>query len=144
MIVSKERKFIYLRVKRTFCNECGFSFPVTVCVLTLFVFILSFQGAQLVAVKGLYKEIRQYEKNQYYFLLALKETEKYLADWGENYEGTGQFTYRECSIAYRIQEVDGGGLQIIYSLYFPGRPEVNGVAYYDKHSKRMIKWYEKG
>jgi len=73
MAMSRVRKSICLPVKKTIGNECGFSFPVTLCLLMLFVFTLSFQAAQLVAVKGFYKEILQYEKNQYIFLLALKE-----------------------------------------------------------------------
>lgn len=144
MAMSRVRKSICLPVKKTIGNECGFSFPVTLCLLMLFVFTLSFQAAQLVAVKGFYKEILQYEKNQYYFLLALKETEKYLAETGDNYDKEGRFTYRDCTVNYRIQEVESDRLQILYSLFFAGRPEVNGVAYYDKHLKRIVKWFEKG
>lgn len=136
--------FTCLLTRRWAKNDKGFSYPVTLCILTLFTLLLSFQFTQLVMNKRFYEEVAQYEKNSYYFLLALQETEKRLQGTGDEYEKTGVIVYEDGSVSYNIVEAGKDLLQITYRLYLPSRAEVDGLGYYDKQLKKMVNWFEKG
>lgn len=144
MKIPIKRAFTYLFARRLTKNNRGFAYPVTLCVLTLFTVLLSFQFMQLVMEKRFYEEVAQYEKNNYYFLLALKETEKRLQESGEEYEKTGVIVYKDGTVSYSIVENGNDLLQITYRLNLPPRTEVNGLGYYNKNSGKMVNWFEKG
>lgn len=143
MKTSIKQAFTCLLIRRL-NNIKGFAYPVTLCILTLFTILLSFQFTQLVMDKRFCEEVAQYEKNNYYFLLALKETEKRLQESGEEYERKGEIVYKDGTVSYSIVEAGNNLLQITYRLNLPPRTEVNGLGYYNKKLGKMVNWFEKG
>lgn len=144
MKIFIKRRSIYLSAGKLTGNERGFAFPVTLCILMLFTIVLSFKASQLVIEKRFYKEIEQFEKNQFYFLTAIKKTEEYLSSSGEDYEKAGVFEFKDCTVSYHITQAESELLHITYSFILPGRAEVNGIAYYDRQIKKIVNWHEKG
>lgn len=123
-------------------NEKGFMYPVTLCILVLFSMFLAVQFNQYLSEKKLVQEIRQLERNQYYFLHSLIKVERLLIDG--NVGTSGKIHFDEGTVTYEVQTINSYMLQIIFNLKVVDNDTVlTGFGYFDLEHKKMISWMER-
>ncbi|MFE8702494.1 competence type IV pilus minor pilin ComGG [Cytobacillus sp. FJAT-54145] len=121
-------------------NERGFLYPFTLCVLLIFSTFLLVQSNLYLDEKRLLNEIEQMEKSRYYFLSSIKKMEFILAE--ESFENAGHLLFRDGGVHYIIEE-ETDRFKITFNLTVGSNDNLMGIGYYDKVSKKMIKWIEK-
>lgn len=122
-------------------NEKGFMFPVTLCVLLLFSLFLSLHFNLYLSEKRSSIEIEHFERNQFYFLQALKKVEQLLLE--EGYPLTDIFFYEKGTVTYSVSELEPELLQITYRLNTEVHTDLLAMSYYDTALQRTIKWVER-
>lgn len=121
-------------------NEKGFMYPVTLCILILFLIFLQVHFNHYVIEKRISTEIEQFEKNQMHFIQSFKKVEATLNQ--DAYELVGRIIYKDGTVYYTIEEIGTNLFQITFRLQVQSRRDVTGLAFYDRDLRKIIKWIE--
>lgn len=122
-------------------NERGFMFPVTLCILLIFITFLSVHFNQYISEKRYLIELEDFERNQYYFLQSLKKVEHQLSEGVPAPNGT--FIYQEGTVTVSTSEMGTNQLQITFRLHTEAQTDLTAMSYYDLDLQKMTKWIER-
>jgi hypothetical protein len=122
-------------------NEKGFTYPLTLVVLILFLSFFSFRVEQLLAERRLWYETTVILQEEYYFNSTFKKIEKIMKS-GSVIPAQGAFPYLKGSVSYKTESTIGTVQKIYFILKMNTGETVGGRGFFDIASKKMIKWIE--
>lgn len=122
-------------------NEKGFTYPLSLCILTFFALFFLIGLDQYVAEKRFYKETETILVGEYYMLAAVKETENLLMNG--QLPTSGRFIYTNGEITYQRKVLSAVLDEVTFTLKFSSMEQWSALAHYDKVQKKWVKWVEK-
>ncbi len=122
-------------------NEKGFMFPVTLCILLIFMTFLSIHFNQYISEKRYLLEVEDFERNQFYFLQSMKKVESQLQEGLLTSKGT--LIYEEGTVSYSMSKIATDLFQITYRLNTDEQTDLVAMSYYDTNVQKMVKWLER-
>ncbi|MCM2531677.1 ComGG family competence protein [Neobacillus pocheonensis] len=123
-------------------TEKGFTYPLTLCVLILFLLFFSFHVEQLLTERKMAHETATILLEDYYFLSTVKKIEKMYQSTGIQTKGT--FKYSNGIMDYQAETLIGTSQKVNFTLRLNTGETIIGSGYFDTKLKRMIKWVEMG
>lgn len=122
-------------------SEHGFTYPLTLCTLLLFLLFFSMHIEQLLSERKITVETKEIHMQEYYFLSSVKKVESLYQTRG-TMPAKGTLIYLNGTVDYR-PETPSAYIQIVdFTLVLHEREPVVGYGYFDTRSKTMIKWVE--
>ena len=122
-------------------NEKGFTYPLTLVLLILFLTVFSFRVEQLVTERKLAHETAVILQEEYYFHSSSKKIEK-LMQSGAVIPAKGTFSYLKGIIDFQADSPIGSVQKINFTLRLHTGETVVGRGFFDIATKKMIKWTE--
>lgn len=122
-------------------SERGFTYPLTLVVLILFLSIFSFRVEQLLSERKLSYETTVILQEEYYFHSSFKKIEKLLQSGGV-VPVKGSFSYQKGIMGYQADIPIGSVQKINFTLKMHTGETVAGRGFFDLAAKKMIKWAE--
>jgi ComG operon protein 7 len=122
-------------------NEQGFTYPLTLAVLILFLLLFSFRVEQLLTERKLAHETSLILQEEYYFHSSVKKVEEIMQS-GSVISPKGTFTYLNGSMAFQADIPIGSIQKINFTLRMDTGETLVGRGFFDTASKKMIKWVE--
>jgi len=123
-------------------NEKGFTYPLTLCLLIIFLLFVTSRMELLVRERQISNETKTFLKKEYYLLAAVKKSERILQS-GESFQNSGIYQFQTGKVSWIQETQTGGGFKITFNLLMDSGETSVGVATYDYVAKKMIKWVEK-
>ncbi|MEW8986998.1 MAG: competence type IV pilus minor pilin ComGG [Bacillus sp. (in: firmicutes)] len=96
---------------------------------------------QYLAEKRMLKEAETVLKTEYYFLYCARKLEVKLQTEEPIMSG-GEFLLQDGFVNY-VKEDTGATLKMTFNLTLSTGEKAIGIAYYNKNTKKMVKWVEK-
>ncbi|MDR4948575.1 competence type IV pilus minor pilin ComGG [Neobacillus cucumis] len=122
-------------------DERGFTYPLTLCTLLLFLIFFSMHIEQLLSEHKMAVETATILKQEYYFLSSAKKVESLYQTRG-TIPAKGTFVYINGTMDYKA-ETPSAYVQIVdFTLVLHLREPIVGYGYFDTRSKSLIKWVE--
>jgi hypothetical protein len=122
-------------------NEQGFTYPLTLAVLILFLLLFSFRVEQLSTERKLAHETSLILQEEYYFHSSVKKVEEMIQSGGV-IPSRGTFTYLNGNIVFQADIPIGAIQKINFTLRMDTGETLVGRGFFDTSSKKMIKWVE--
>jgi competence protein ComGG len=122
-------------------NENGFTYPLTLTVVILFLLLFSFRVEQLLTERKLSYENTIILQEEYYFHSSVKKVEEIMQSGGV-IPSKGTFTYLKGSMGFHADIPIGTVQKINFTLRMHTGTTVVGRGFFDIASKKMIKWIE--
>ncbi|MEC1522993.1 competence type IV pilus minor pilin ComGG [Neobacillus niacini] len=122
-------------------NEQGFTYPLTLAMLLLFLSLFSFRVDQLLTERKLAHETNLILQEEYYFHSSVKKVEEIML-LGGVIPSKGTFTYLKGSMGFQADIPIGTIQKINFTLKMHTGETVVGRGFFDITSKKMIKWTE--
>ncbi|WP_419956139.1 competence type IV pilus minor pilin ComGG [Neobacillus niacini] len=122
-------------------NEQGFTYPLTLAMLLLFLSLFSFRVDQLLTERKLAHETNLILQEEYYFHSSVKKVEE-IMQLGGVIPSKGTFTYLNGSMGFQADIPIGTIQKINFTLKMHTGETVVGRGFFDITSKKMIKWTE--
>jgi hypothetical protein len=119
-------------------REQGFTYPLTLVVLILFLSIFSFRVEQLLSERKMSYETNVILQEEYYFHSSFKKIEKILQSGGV-ISGRGSFSYQKGTMGYQADIPIGSVQKIHFTLKMYTGETVAVRCYFDIAAKKMIK-----
>jgi hypothetical protein len=123
-------------------NENGFTYPITLSILIIFLFFFSIRVEQLLNERKMAQETMKILEQEYYQLISVKKIEKILQD-GDSIQPQGTFNYNNGRLVFQANIPAGEIQEITFTLQLHSGEISKGIGYYDLHLKKMVKWIEK-
>ncbi|MFP7297653.1 competence type IV pilus minor pilin ComGG [Neobacillus niacini] len=122
-------------------SERGFTYPLTLVVLILFLSIFSFRVEQLLSERKMFYETTVILQEEYYFHSSFKKIEKIIQTGGV-IPVKGSFSFQKGNMAYQADNPIGSVQKVSFTLKLNSGETVTGRSYFDLAAKKMIKWNE--
>ncbi|GHH96982.1 competence type IV pilus minor pilin ComGG [Neobacillus kokaensis] len=122
-------------------NEKGFTYPLTLCLLILFLIFFSMNVERLLSERKLVHETEALLKEEYYFLSTVKKMEKMLEE-EKGIPGKGSIHFQEGDMNYQSEPPAGITQKVNYTLHLKSGITVVGSGVFDIATKKLIKWAE--
>jgi hypothetical protein len=122
-------------------NENGFTYPLTLAVVILTLFLFSFRVEQLLTERKMSYENTIILQEEYYFHSSVKKIEEIMQAGGV-IPSKGTFTYLKGSMGFQADIPIGTVQRINFTLRMHTGATVTGRGIFDISSKEMIKWIE--
>lgn len=122
-------------------NEQGFTYPLTLAVLLLFIMVFTFRVEQILSEKKLAHETEKVLQEEYYFHSTVRKVEKIMQSTG-TIPPRGTFPYRNGNMEYQAELPIGTTQKINFTLKMKSGGTLIGRGYFEINSKRLIKWTE--
>ncbi len=122
-------------------NEQGFTYPLTLAVLILFLLLFSFRIEQLLTERKFAHETNKILQEEYYFHSSVKKVEEIMQSDGV-IPSIGTFTYVNGSMTFQADIPFGTIQKINFTLRMDTGETAVGRGFFDTASKKMIKWAE--
>lgn len=123
-------------------NEGGFTYPLTLSILILFLFFFSTKVEQLLIDRKMAHETKIILLQEYYMLTSAKKIENMLQSV-DSIQANGTFAYRYGNMDYKSDIPADTTQKISFTLRLYSGETFLGFGYYDTFTKKMIKWIEK-
>jgi hypothetical protein len=123
-------------------NENGFTYPLTLSILIIFLLIFSVRIEQLQSERKMAIEIRKILVQEYYMATSVKKLEKILQEGGL-LESNGTFHYKFGEMEYKPITPVNDIQKVSFTLHLDTGEIANGVGDYDLNFKKMVNWVEK-
>ncbi|WP_160721655.1 competence type IV pilus minor pilin ComGG [Bacillus sp. USDA818B3_A] len=122
-------------------NQRGFTYPLTLCILLLFLIFFSMHIEQLLSEQKMAEETTALLRQEYYFLSTAKKIELLYQTKG-TIPSKGTYVYAHGTMDYRA-ETPSAYVQIVdFTLVIQRREPVVGFGYFDTRSRSLIKWVQ--
>jgi hypothetical protein len=122
-------------------SERGFTYPLTVCTLLLFLIFFSMHIEALLSERKMAVETKEIQMQEYYFLSSAKKVESLYQTRG-TIPARGTLVYINGTMNYRA-ETPSSNIQIVdFTLVLYSREPIVGYGYFDTSTKTIIKWVE--
>ncbi|WML45295.1 competence type IV pilus minor pilin ComGG [Neobacillus sp. PS3-40] len=123
-------------------SEQGFTYPLTLSILMIFLVFYSIRVEQLLIERKMNQETKKIEKQEYYMLSSTKKIEKLLHD-GQPIQQYSTFTYKY-GIVNVLTNIPIGNIQkITFTLHLDSGEVSEGIGYFDINFKKIVQWEEK-
>jgi hypothetical protein len=122
-------------------NENGFTYPLTLAVVILFLLLFSFRVEQLLTERKMSHENTIILQEEYYFHSSVKKIEEIMQSGGV-IPSKGTFAYLKGSMGFQADIPIGTLQKINFTLRMHTGETVVGRGFFDISSKKMIKWIE--
>jgi competence protein ComGG len=96
-------------------NENGFTYPITLSILIIFLFFFSIRVEQLLSERKMTQETKKILEQEYYQLISVKKIEKILQD-GDSIQSTGMFNYNNGRFDFQANIPAGEIQEITFTL----------------------------
>lgn len=122
-------------------NEQGFTYPLTLAVLILFLLLFSFRVEQLLTERNLAHETNLILQQEYYFHSSVKKVEELMQSGGV-VPAKGTFSYLKGNMGFQAEIPNGTIQRVNFTLRMHTGETLAGRGFFDITSKKMIKWIE--
>jgi hypothetical protein len=122
-------------------NEQGFTYPLTLVVLIIFLTFFSFRVEQLLTERKLSYQTAIILQEEYYFHSSVRKIEKIMQTGGV-IPIRGSFSFLKGSMAYQAETPIGKIQKVNFTLRMHSGETVGGRGFFDTASKKMTKWTE--
>jgi hypothetical protein len=123
-------------------NENGFTYPLTLSVLIVFLIFFSVNVEQLQSERKMAHETKKILKQEYYMMSSAKKIEKRIQN-GDSIQTNGVFIYKGGKVDYLSSSPLDGIQKVTFTLQLESGEVASGIGYYDINVKKMSKWVEK-
>ena len=123
-------------------NEQGFTYPLTLSVLIIFLLFFSIRVEQLLSERKMARETKKILVQEYYMLSSAKKLEKSIQK-GETLQSKGIFSYKYGKMNFQTNLPLNNVQEISFTLHLDTGEISKGIGYYDIDSKKMVNWIEK-
>jgi hypothetical protein len=123
-------------------NEKGFTYPLMLCLLILFILFFSVRIEQLQSERKIAHETATIQQGEYYFLSSIKKVEVIFQKSGI-IPAKGTINYVNGLMEYQ-SEIPAGNIQVVnFTLHLNTADETSiGRGFFDKRTRRLSKWIE--
>ncbi|MBO0959516.1 hypothetical protein J1P26_07185 [Neobacillus sp. MM2021_6] len=122
-------------------NEQGFTYPLVLCLLIIFLLFFSMQMEQLQTERKMAHETAMIHQEEYYLLSSVKKIE-----WQFQTSGTistkGTIIYKNGTMNYQADPPSGFVQKVNFSLSLKSGESIFGRGLFDTRSKKLVKWVE--
>lgn len=122
-------------------NEQGFTYPLTLVVLILFLSIFSFRVDLLLTERKQAHETATILQGEYYFHSTVKKIEETLQS-GRVIQAKGSFSFHNGIIEYQADPPISSLQKINFTLRMHSGEMLIGRGFFDTNVNKMIKWTE--
>jgi hypothetical protein len=122
-------------------NEKGFTYPLTLVMLLLFLLVFSFKVEQLLTERKLVHETTIILQQEYYLHTTVKKIEKELQSAG-TLPMQGKYSYLNGEVTYQTSAPSGSLQNILFTLRMKTGETVVARGFFDTNTKRLLKWTE--
>lgn len=124
-------------------NQQGFTYPLTLSLLIIFLFFLSIRYEQLLTERKIVENSRTMMKQEYYLLLSVNKISKSLQSGNEGIlQASGSFAYREGKVNYQVSAPVGSTEKVTFTLLLNSGETRTVSGYFNLDSKKLVKWVE--
>jgi len=124
-------------------REQGFTYPLTLCLLILFLLFFSMHIEQLLTKRKMELETTVILEQEYYFLSSVKKLEELYQKEG-SIPVKGTIIFVNGTMNYQAEPPSASIQMVNFTLFLNSRfPEPTlGFGYYNTGSKKLVKWVE--
>lgn len=122
-------------------KEHGFTYPLTLMIIFLFILFFSARVDQLLTERKLAHEKTVIFQQEYYFLLSVKRLEK-LYQTGVSIPSKAVMNYKSGSVEYQTESPIGSVQKISLTLLLSTGETIYAIGYFDINLKQAVKWVE--
>ncbi|MBY0145659.1 competence type IV pilus minor pilin ComGG [Neobacillus niacini] len=122
-------------------NEQGFTYPLILVVLILFLAIFSLRVEQLLTERKLSNQTEIILQEEYYFHSSVRKIEK-IMQTGGGIPIRGSFSFIKGIMAYQAETPIGEIQKVNFTLRLHSGETVVGRGFFNTSSKKMTKWTE--
>lgn len=120
-------------------NQKGFTYPLTLCVLLVFLLFFSIRVEQLLTEKKVANQTAILLQEEYYFLSSIKKVESIYKSNG-TIRTKGSFKFVNGTMDYEAEVPINSVQKVNFTLRFDSGITVIGCGYFDTKLKRIVKW----
>ncbi|WP_052404775.1 competence type IV pilus minor pilin ComGG [Bacillus rubiinfantis] len=120
-------------------NQQGFTYPLTLCLLILFLLFFSSSIDRLLAERKLLHETMLIQQQDYYFLSSIKKIET-LLETSDSIPGTATFHYEDGLMLYTADAPQGSQQKVSFTLRLSSGTTVTAGAVFDTTTKKIVAW----
>ncbi|ETI67329.1 competence type IV pilus minor pilin ComGG [Neobacillus vireti] len=122
-------------------NQQGFTYPLTLCLLFLFIMFFSMHIERLQTERMLAHETAAILQQEYYFLSSVKKIEVIFQSGG-SIPSKGTIIYLNGTMNYQAETPSGYVQKVIFTLRTKEEESIIGRGFFDTRTKKLIKWVE--
>lgn len=122
-------------------NENGFTYPLTLCLLILFLLFFSMHVEKLLSQRKLVHETAIILQEEYYFLSSVKKIENQFQTGG-TIPSIGTIFYLKGNMDYQAEIPSGYMQKVNFTLKLNSGETVIGRGFFDTRTKKLVKWAE--
>jgi ComG operon protein 7 len=123
-------------------NEKGFTYPLTLCLLIIFLSFFSVRIEQLVSERKMAHETATILQEEYYFLSSVKKVEGMFQEKG-TIPAKGTFSFVIGTMDYQAETPTENVQKVNFTLHLhTGDETAIGRGFFDTRTKRLSKWIE--
>ncbi|MCM3765262.1 competence type IV pilus minor pilin ComGG [Neobacillus niacini] len=120
-------------------SEHGFTYPLTLCLLLLFLLFFSIQTERLLSERKLAHETAIVMQEEYYFLASVKKLEETFQTNG-SLPVKGTYTYKKGWMDFQTEAPSGYTQRVTFTLSLNTGEKVTGRGLFDTRTKKLMKW----
>lgn len=120
-------------------SQKGFTYPLTLCLLIIFLLFFSMEVEKLLSERKLGHESAVILQEEYYYLSSVKKFENQ-AQVSGTIPSKGTFGFQKGNMDFLADPPSGYVQRVSFTLRLYSGELVNGKGYFDTRSKKLIKW----
>jgi hypothetical protein len=120
-------------------NEKGFTYPLTLCLIILFLLFFSVRIEQLLSERKMAHETAIILQEEYYFLSSIKKVEVIFQKSGI-LPVKGTISFVNGTMEYQAETPTGYVQKVNFTLHLAGDKTAIGRGYFDTRTKKLTKW----
>ncbi|MFF2448603.1 competence type IV pilus minor pilin ComGG [Neobacillus sp. NPDC058068] len=122
-------------------NQQGFTYPLTLCLLILFIIFFSMHIERLQTERMLAHETAAILQQEYYFLSSVKKIEV-IFQAGGSIPSKGTIIFLNGTMNYQAETPSGYVQKVNFTLRTKAEESIIGRGFFDTRTKKLIKWGE--
>ncbi len=122
-------------------SEYGFTYPLTLSLLIVFLVFFSMQVEQLLTERKMAHETSVILQQEYYFLSSVRKLET-LLQTGGTIPAKGTIPFQNGNMEYSADPPVGTTQKVNFTLKLNSCGPVIGRGFFDTSTKRLVKWAE--
>lgn len=122
-------------------NQKGFTYPLTLCLLILFLLFFSMHIERLHTERMMAHETAAILQQEYYFLSSVKKIEV-IFQAGGSIPSKGTIAYINGTMDYQAETPSGNVQKVNFTLCTKAGDAIIGRGFFDTRTKKLIKWVE--
>ena len=120
-------------------NENGFTYPLTLCLLIIFLSFFSVRTEQFLSESKMAHEKNTILQEEYYFLSSVKKLEGIFQKSG-TLPSKGTISFVKITMDYQTETPTGYVQKVNFTLHLAGDTTVIGKGFFDTRTKKLTKW----